>query len=295
MNKSFTLIEILVVIVVIGIISSFIIVGLSSVSDKANIAKGQAFSNSLRNSLLMNLVSEFKFNASGVLDGQPATADCVKDNWGNNNGIITGTPLVRSGSNCLKDSCLEFNGSTDFVDIGTNASLTNFNQKTIIFWIKTSNGYANGAIWDGGYWDSPYGDLIYGYTDDNKITVYLKNNSGTTVSWYKQIDLKPNQWKQVGYTWNGSTVKLIENGKFISNTLSLTGTIASTTRNRFGAGNGYLKALLDELQIYNKEVSCSWISQNYYFDLNNLFVKNSINGVEYIQRFSEFKQSLINN
>ncbi|MFA6374475.1 MAG: prepilin-type N-terminal cleavage/methylation domain-containing protein, partial [Candidatus Paceibacterota bacterium] len=40
MNKSFTLIEILVVIVIIGILSAFIIVSMAGVSDKATIAKG---------------------------------------------------------------------------------------------------------------------------------------------------------------------------------------------------------------------------------------------------------------
>jgi prepilin-type N-terminal cleavage/methylation domain-containing protein len=43
MNKSFTLIEILVVIVVIGVLSAFILVGMSSITSSANIAKSQAF------------------------------------------------------------------------------------------------------------------------------------------------------------------------------------------------------------------------------------------------------------
>jgi len=53
MKKSFTLIEILVVIVIIGILSAFIIVSMSGVSQKATIAKGQAFANSLKNALMI--------------------------------------------------------------------------------------------------------------------------------------------------------------------------------------------------------------------------------------------------
>ena len=81
MSKSFTLIEILVVIVIIGILSAFIIVSMVGVSDKARIAKSQAFANSLRNSLLINLVSEWKLN-----DGSGTTAS---DSWSANTGTLT--------------------------------------------------------------------------------------------------------------------------------------------------------------------------------------------------------------
>jgi len=48
-EKSFTLIEILVVIVVTGILSSFVLVGMSSITNDARIAKVKAFANSVRN------------------------------------------------------------------------------------------------------------------------------------------------------------------------------------------------------------------------------------------------------
>jgi len=287
MNKSFTLIEILVVIVIIGILSGFIIVSVSGVSDKARVAKGQAFANSLKNSLMMNLVAEYKFNGSGISDGQPATTDYTKDTWGNNNGTIGGSPLVRSGSNCLADSCLEFNGSTDYVNAGTGTTITNLSEKTVIFWIKTSDGLAGGCAWYAGYWDSPYGDMAYGYTNDNKMTVYLKNTAGTAVSWYKVIELSSNKWKQMGYTWNGSTARLIDDGNFVSTTLSLNGTIGSTVANSIGSGNGYFKGLIDELRIYSKAVSSWEIKQDYYAGLNKLMAKDEMEKQEYSQKMNQ--------
>jgi prepilin-type N-terminal cleavage/methylation domain-containing protein len=71
--SAFTLIELLVVIAIIGILSALIIVGMSSTTQKATIAKAQVFSNSLRNSLMNNLISEWKFNGSGLNDGDNAT------------------------------------------------------------------------------------------------------------------------------------------------------------------------------------------------------------------------------
>ncbi|MFA5232599.1 MAG: LamG domain-containing protein [Candidatus Paceibacterota bacterium] len=287
MSKSFTLIEILVVIVIIGILSAFIIVSMAGVSDKARVAKGQAFANSLKNSLMMNLVAEYKFNASGVADGQPATADYVKDSWGSNNGSIGGAPLVRTGSNCLADSCLEFNGTNDNINIGTGTTITNLSEKTVIFWIKSSDGYANGCAWYAGYWNDPYGDMAYGYAAENKMTVYLKNTAGTTVSWYKVIELSPNKWKQMGYTWNGSTARLIDDGNFVSNTLSLGGTMGSTTSNLIGAGNGYFKGLIDEFRIYNKAIGSSEVKQDYYSGLNKLLAKNEMEKQEYSQKINQ--------
>ena len=70
MNKllktAFTLIELLVVIAIIGILSGLIVVSMSGVTEKANIAKSQVFSNSLRNSLMINTVSQYNFNDSNL-------------------------------------------------------------------------------------------------------------------------------------------------------------------------------------------------------------------------------------
>jgi prepilin-type N-terminal cleavage/methylation domain-containing protein len=48
-KKAFTLIELLVVIAIIGILSGLIVVSMGGVTQKANIAKAQVFSNSLKN------------------------------------------------------------------------------------------------------------------------------------------------------------------------------------------------------------------------------------------------------
>ena len=114
----FTLIELLVVIAIIGILSGLIITTMSGATESARIAKLKVYSNSVRDTLGANLVSEWKFDGSGKLDGETASAVYVKDTWGNNTGTISGTPKVYSGSSCVSGSCLNFNGSTDFIDYG---------------------------------------------------------------------------------------------------------------------------------------------------------------------------------
>jgi len=74
-QKSFTLIELLVVIVIIGILAGVIMISTSSSIDKANVAKAKTFSESIKNNLMLNLVSEWNFDDS---------SNPYKDFWGNN-------------------------------------------------------------------------------------------------------------------------------------------------------------------------------------------------------------------
>ena len=67
-NKSFTLIELLVVIVIIGILAGVIMISTSFSIDQANITKGKVFANSLRNSLITNLVSEWNLEGPTLTD-----------------------------------------------------------------------------------------------------------------------------------------------------------------------------------------------------------------------------------
>ena len=59
----------------------------SSSIDKANFAKAQAFSSTVQNELLSNLVSEWTFD-------EPEENGKTKDTWGNNHGTVMGALQV---------------------------------------------------------------------------------------------------------------------------------------------------------------------------------------------------------
>ena len=61
-KQAFTLIELLVVIAIIGILSGLIVVAMGGVTQKATIAKSQIFSNSLRNSLMLDILAQYTFD-----------------------------------------------------------------------------------------------------------------------------------------------------------------------------------------------------------------------------------------
>jgi len=303
MNKSFTLIEILVVIVVIGIISSFIIVGLSSVSDKANIAKGQVFSNSLRNSLLMNLVSEWK------LDGN------ANDSWGINNGTWHGSggsyasPSWRTSSECVSGGCLAFDGTDDYINCGNNV-LIGYNSFTFSFWAKTSrnsviqsvlrrnasitglelqfqiprSGTANALfiVTNSSY---PTG-FIYRYVDPNTSNTNTINNK-----WHYFVgSCDRSQHKPPDVYFDG----VFSNGAYYGYCDQLIDNIQPDAF-MIGGNGSYFQGLIDEVIVYNSATSIVNVQSNYFSDINKLFKNKGIVLNEFNQRLTELKNNLSKN
>ncbi len=288
MNKSFTLIEILVVIVIVGILSAFIIVSMAGVSSKATIAKGQAFSNSLKNSLMMNLVSEWK------MDGN------ADDAWGSNNGTLVGPthlPVAKSGSDCVSGGCYQFDGTEDYINCGNGTTLNIANAITLEAWIKPSAISGSQDI------IAKPSNYVLELKPTGKITMALSTNEG----WHFTLDsiagLSSGNWYHVvgSYSSAGAVVKFYINGVLDrTDTTSTSGMITTSANNlnlayynsgfpnRFGG-------LMDEVRLYNESVPVSEIQQKYYTGLNKLLVGGNFFKEEYRQRLGELKMNLVDN
>jgi prepilin-type N-terminal cleavage/methylation domain-containing protein len=295
MNKSFTLIEILVVIVVIGIISSFIIVGLSSVSDKANIAKGQAFSNSLRNSLLMNLVSEWKLDEG--------TGSTTLDSWGSNTGTL-GTSTIGDAAeptriaDCVSGKCLSFDGTDDYIEIANNSMLQPRDAITISTWVKIiAYPAAQASIIDKGNSAIPYIDYRLRIRLDGKIAWELgdgTSDSGT--NFLSNSSLAINKWYNVVVNYNKVSRNIYINGVFDNTNSSFVSQIGARSNNlqigRHMGGNYCFSGILDEIQFYNSSVSTNQIQERYFVGINKLFKNNEIALNEFNERITSLKLNL---
>jgi len=285
MNKSFTLIEILVVIVVIGILSAFILVGMSSINSSANIAKNQAFLNSMNNSLLLARVSQWKLDeTSGIT---------AYDSWGTNNGTLLGgatIPLIQT-TGCVSNNCLYFDGTDDYVDCGNNVGLNLTNSFTLSVWLKSYNsdvGYIIGRFeaTDAGYimrWDDVGLTLWYGDTEN------VNSNAFTSSS----------NWTLAIISFNSGTVNFYRNGAAIGTTSGITIGTAVSTHNTIGTRyNGssvghFFNGLIDDARIYNQAIPTSEIQQNYFVGISKLFKNNGIGLKEFNLRIAELKSSLV--
>jgi len=310
-KQAFTLIELLVVIAIIGILSGLIVVSMSGVTEKANIAKSQVFSNSLKNSLMLNLVSEWKFDQINV----PA-ANQTADSWSNNTATLSDAsgscsfvspykcPQLQN-TNCVFGNCLVLDGVDDYISIVDNSSLNIgtgdftlaiwinlLNQPTadnsrLIFKVTTSpalegynfavngnNGFLGGYIAEGG---------ISRTVSANKTNV---ENTGWHYAVFL-IDRDISTGLRIYVDGSQETYGIQENP------IAINGDITAVVpliigRNNIGPVNTYVNGVIDDVRIYNAAMSTSQIKEQYYIGLNNLLINGSINREEYSSRLNNY-------
>ncbi len=298
-NKSFTLIEILVVIVVIGILSSFILVGMSSISQKANFAKGQAFFNSIDNSLLLGRVSLWKLDQ--VSGTNPAT---TIDAWNSNTGTFhdgvstacvfssgsTVCPQLIISGECPSGNCLSFDGVNDYVNYGSGSNLSITNYITICGWIKSYDVSSRRDILTKG--NADYLLSVYGHVGTGMLA-FRFNIGGSYYGPQGNInDVQINTWNYIVGTYNGSIANTYSNG-VIKSSIDVTGNISTSVSDlNLGLYSTYYFGLIDDVRIYDQALSSSQIQQNYYIGINKLFKNSGIALDDFNQRLSEFKFSL---
>ncbi len=310
MNKSFTLIEILIVIVVIGTLSAFILIGMSSITDSANITNGKAFSDSLRNSLLTNLVSEWKLDEG--------TGTQIKDSWGisaNGNFGCYGTSCVNPQwklSSCVSGSCIEFDclrnyGDPDgsagsYVRIEQNSDINLSANKpfTLEYWIKFNRfivGDYVGTVMKGSF-GSSYGHLTTGrniivYTDDDtgaELQVVNFFDSGEVNKWVHIVQTYDSNQKIIIYK-NSKTSTGYQSGTGIELTINASPLFLGTNAGTIYFFDGFL----DDVRIYKEALVSFKIKKNYYIGINKLFKNKEISIIEFNQRLAELRYSLANN
>ncbi len=279
---AFTLIELLVVIAIIGILSGLIIVSMGNITNSATIAKGQVFSNSLRNAIMLNLVSEWKLDGNG------------KDSWGTNDCTIT---AATSSTDCVQGSCYVFNGSSSYASCGSIASGP---SGTMLAWIKPSGTYtASQSIMNG---STGGADATTRYHIGAIHSTVCSSNwyatiaNGTTAQWacsgevYNAANFPANKWVLLTITYNGTNVRFYKNGNLINTiaqTVSGAGDAQPFSIGRYGNYSGlYYYGSIDEVRIFNEAIPTSQIKEEYYAGLNNLLINGSITKEEYVERIS---------
>jgi prepilin-type N-terminal cleavage/methylation domain-containing protein len=276
-KKAFTLIELLVVIAIIGILSGLIVVSMSGVTQKANIAKSQIFSNSLRNALMLNIVGEWKFEGD------------TNDTWSGNNGTWSGPTAPNTVANyrpkeeCVSGQCLNFDGVDDVVNT-TYAGNFGTGEFTISFWVKLNtltpahqniigNRLPQGA---NTWWAGIFSDGRINFDSSGNSII---SNTGEIVT---------NTWYYIIFTRTGTTFTTYKNGVSVK-TGSQPNNLTAGTNMAIGAIYGAserVNGLIDDVRIYNATIPTSQIKEQYFTGLKNLLTSGQINGREYSERIN---------
>jgi len=303
-NKSFTLVETLAVITIIGILSGFLILRFQESNYEAELSRAKAFSLSVLMSLPIEIVSEWKFDGPTTA-GSSATLDDVKDTWGANDGIaVSGGILVKGGNDCVFNNCLDFNGTNDYIDYGNIHVPSRTINRTYSFWIYP-RAISTGTIFS-------TGNLYYtkcGYSEFRLTSTAIRVSYDFNASpYYNNFPVTANldKWNyfvliiDVSDTTN-TILKLYKNGQYIDSTTQARATGGQTIRTFLNGAqytgvddtkNYFFNGRIDEFRIFNDVLTVSQINQMYLAGLDGLYLSNQIPKEEYSQRLSELKMNL---
>lgn len=161
-EKSFTLIEILLVLSILGILSSIIFVSVADHIDRARMVRSMNFASSIRRTLSVSEKAGWSFNST-------SSNTVVNDDSGNANSLtlkgsaaLSGdTPMRTIGGATSSDFSLRTLSESDYADAGDKSAFRP-EAITISFWFKIDSFHADTAeptivsnyevFPSGGYW-----------------------------------------------------------------------------------------------------------------------------------------------
>ncbi len=263
-RKSFTLVELLVVIAVIGLLASLIIVNLTGTRSKANIARGLQFSQSVHHALGSEAVGVWSFD-----EGSGATAYDASG-YGNNGTLVNGpgwrcagtdSNYTPSGQGCS----LQFDGANDRVAIGIGNNYFPMPLFTICVWAK-SPGLAPGMTRNG-IVAITYG-LNLAMDASGRFRTTMSNGSNV-ITVVAPGNLYDNRFHHLCLTFDGEKRHMYVDGILkVSATTVWAGTTNWPTNDcNIGRDNNdvyyYFNGLIDEVRIYKEVLTAGRIEQLY--------------------------------
>jgi hypothetical protein len=194
------------------------------------------------------------FAGNGLVAYFPLDGDAIDQTSNGHNGTIFGAATIPG----VVGKALYFNGTSSYVQIPSAGSLSMTDALSISVWIKpellnlwykvvsksnsqvTDNDWSLGEAMAGGICFSVYKGADQYYT-----------NGGTS--------LNLNEWNHVLGTWDGSVMRIYQNGKLQSEMVDVTLPINSSEGplfiGRMPQNTYYFKGAIDELRIFNRAVT----------------------------------------
>ena len=245
----FTIIELLVVISILGLISSIALANLESAKSKAKEAAGKQFHATLQRTLGVDTIARWEFDEGG--------GDTALDSSGNGlDGTITGAQRTLDGIN---GSALSFGGNGYISGGGFPGSGGNSNA-TVAVWVKPTTGADTNTIFRVG--DSGCTVLEVGITSGR---IYALRDTAELPTISNRI-ISNNIWQNLAVVFNDSSIDTYINGTEVNSIYNIDLTTCETEEWTIGSSvngaNGF-DGLMDRLQIYGVSLTAKEVQKVY--------------------------------
>ena len=290
-NKAFTLIELLVVIAIIGLLASIVLVNLTGQRQKARIARGLQFSQSLHHALGAYAVGVWRLDEGSGTTAYDSSGYKNEGTLYNFNSPYGWTDDTPSG----QGYALSFDGVDDYVEVLNITDMLGLSQ-TISFWYKIDFSVDGPITILGGrnFSSSIDEGHAIGFTSDN-LRIYSDIYSGDPYGWHRSALQfyypQDDHWHLIVSSYDSdlnihnfcldATCKNrspnFQNYKIDWGNRNLS--IGSSNRNSW-----FFNGQIDEVRIYETALKTSQIESLYYAGLDKLLEKGLISHQEYQKR-----------
>ena len=184
-------------------------------------------------------------------------------------GTIQGASTWQSSSSgsCKVGGCFNFNGSSNYINVGDKQDLNLSSGGTISAWIRIPSSWVGSAYpsvagkgasagWDSDGWS------LFAFSD-NKIGIGMRNGTFTVSPSF--TNTIKDQWTHIVGTWDGTTIRLYQDG--VQKTSASQTITPPQTSTSFIIGRGpssyYFGGLIDDVRVYNRALATSEVKTLY--------------------------------
>ena len=285
-NRAFTLLELLIVITIIGILSSIVIVSMSGSTDSADIAKGKSYSQQVHALLGHEAVLDLNFNENAYNTCSDGSDACDASGYSNHGTIVGDASGATFVSSPIDGYSLYFDGDNDYVDLARNPIENNV--WTIAMWFNIENSDQYDMLYSGP--DNTDIQLFFHMTT-KYLSTSVENVERTTTF---KISDHYDEWHHAVWTHSASNLTIV----YIDGVVVLSSTdttyVKSSESVRIGqlpASSAYdIQGYLDDVRVYAQSLSSTEIQKQYAIDLKKLFNNGAVAEQEYEQRLAFLKR-----
>lgn len=256
-QRGYTLVEIMIVVAIIGVLSSISFVVFSSVREKTRMNSAKMFEANHVGTLRNYLVAEWLFD--------DPTNRYLDSSGNGHDGSCSNCPTVVLGEGFNGKDALFFDGVNDVIEAGSGTNYFPMNTFTMCSWVKTP-GLGSGMTQSGIF------GITYGLTmflRSNAFVSYIDNSTSIVEKSYS-ANLFDDKFHHLCVNFNGVKRNLYIDGSLkVSFDTTWSGTskwpthIARIGTELNNPTTSYFKGLIDDTRVYSTYLTASEIQKLY--------------------------------